>query len=629
MTKMLCHFAAILSLTLFLQQLESASAVALRQPKTEEFSVILKTWDNFHDDDVEDDGFENDVNHELRVQPEKTETSSRRGIFTSGFVKVFGKVGKYYSKASPWITPTAATLSLMNSVYRAFRGCCDTTRGCEYRDQFLAKKEHLGVLSKQADALELRASNLQDEVLGNARKYEEIYNKINDINNVLDVYISSLNPDINADLKTADGKILQAIKQKNRTENEMDYLQVHDMYESALETGFNVGFPLMGLLLSGGKGVYNYAKNKKAFESANKLQRKNAFKVKAPRTPTNIKAAMVRFGYAQAPKQLQQTKFTRFKDSMNVKFGKALKFTGKLWNVGSEVANIAGAAMMFYQIINTEMVCRKRAEEAKKALDEITKAEVLLNETISNITKAETEITETFNSVYGLLSAENVTIVLSKMKEMLETDSSNSQMTEVAIGIQRYINEIKLKPKPEVLYGIEERLIENLFKIPFTLRCYTTKVKIIRYVLQGCLAGSETVENLYKEGTTREDGNGNCVTKLGANYIDIQLLKQEVEAKMVEKNKERLCLANNVARGSRACQIKFKGASGVATDLDVSQEVAKVYLSKCPKGNIGMTKKDKAEACEFKAEDASLNEIVSIFGGKYDKATVQQALREC
>ncbi|EDO32162.1 predicted protein [Nematostella vectensis] len=265
---------------------------------------------------------------------------------------------------------------LTSAIFDAIQSCCGRLpKACEYRNEFIKMRTQVIEQSALADNLQLEAQNLQTWVETNIDRYSELKKELEDINREQDHILKAMDIDIEIILNNKTKDIMDAIKAKNNTRDELDYLQVSNMYESAIENAMNIGFPLLTLLISGGGVAYQFAKKSRAHEEVFELERRKAIRLKTP-------------PYAQIARRKTsliknfKTKYGQIKDRLNTKFGRSIRFVK---NIGLALS-IFSAAFDIYNVINQAKKCEEIRDDAKEARDTMAKALAKFDEAIQNIT---------------------------------------------------------------------------------------------------------------------------------------------------------------------------------------------------------------------------------------------------
>ncbi|XP_032227340.2 uncharacterized protein LOC5503161 [Nematostella vectensis] len=225
----------------------------------------------FLDSEDEDNADDQETGSNLVPQTPITQTSAKKN-----WIKNVYTVVKFTNAVT-------SAVSLTSAIFDAIQSCCGRLpKACEYRNEFIKMRTQVIEQSALADNLQLEAQNLQTWVKTNIDRYSELKKELEDINREQDHILKAMDIDIEIILNNKTKDIMDAIKAKNNTRDELDYLQVSNMYESAIENAMNIGFPLLTLLISGGGAAYQFAKKSRAHDEVFKLERRKAIRLKTP-----------------------------------------------------------------------------------------------------------------------------------------------------------------------------------------------------------------------------------------------------------------------------------------------------------------------------------------------------------
>ncbi|XP_048581372.1 uncharacterized protein LOC116604810 [Nematostella vectensis] len=514
---------------------------------------------------------------------------------------------------------TAASLgSTAFAIYQAIEGCCGRLpEACEYRNEFTNLKTQVEEKSALADNLQLEAKNLQVWVEKNIDKYSELYDELMDINREQDLYLESMDPKIETTLNSEEKNIMDAIKAKNNTRDELDYLEVSDMYESAIDNAINIGFPLLGLLVSGGVQVYKFAKRNRAQKEVFKLERKNAIRLKT--SPT-----------ARIAKQKTSlitsftTKYSKLKNRLNTKFARSIRIVRGISSAFTLALNLFTTGMSVYSVIASLKECEQRRDNAKEARDTTAKALANIDEAIKNITTSKEIMYSAFEEVRENLVAENLMKLLGDIKQVVDNTDPTPELIEAANGIENYRLNMPSDISPNQTYDHQINLIISLRQIPFTLSCYTQKVKMLTSILNGCRDGTKSFDDLYSDANELHGSDAReCERKIGAFYVTKETLKTELESVMKKENLSPVCRVNNPTTKSLACLKKNNGktAEDIAAEMGIDKDVIVPLLEDCPEEGLNPNQVD--QVCRLRPFFDN-NEVARILG--FDLAKVEEVV---
>ncbi|XP_032223602.1 uncharacterized protein LOC116604809 [Nematostella vectensis] len=563
----------------------------------------------------EDMANDQETGSNLVPQPPKTQSSTMKR--TAAWIKNVYKVVKCGSQFTNAATSLA---SLAFGIYQAIEGCCGRfPEACEYRDEFNNLKTQVEEKSVLADNLQLQAKNLQVWVENNIDKYSELYDELMDINREQDLYLESINPNIETTLNNEEKNIMDAIKAKNNTKEELDYLQVSDMYESAIDNAMNIGFPLLGLLVSGGFATYKYAKKNRAQKEVFKLERRNAIRLK---TSPDAKIAKRKTNLITSFK----TAYRQIKNTLNTKFARSIKIVKGLGKAFGIALGFFSSGMEIYSIISTLKECEKRRDNAKEARDFTAKALANFDEAIKNITTSKNIMYSAFEEVRKELVAEDLMKLLVDIKQVVDNTNPTPELIEAANGIENYRLNMPSDISPNQTYDHQINLIKSLRQIPFTLSCYTQKVKMLTSILNGCRDGTKSFDELYSDATSLFGSEARrCERKIGAFYVTKETLKTKLETVMKKENLSPVCRVNNPTTKSLACMKKSNGqtAEDIAAEMEIDKDVIMPLLEDCPEE--GLNPKQVEQVCNLRELlDGDNKQVASILG--FDLAKVKEVV---
>ncbi|XP_048577727.1 uncharacterized protein LOC116618315 isoform X4 [Nematostella vectensis] len=565
----------------------------------------------FLDSEDEDNADDQETGSNLVPQTPITQSSAKKSRIKNVYTVV--KYGAQFSNA------LTSTTSLAIAIYQAIEGCCGQfPKACEYRDEFIKMKTQVKEQSALADNLQREAENLQTWVKTNIDRYSELKKELEDINREQDNILKSMNIDIELTLNNKTKDIVDAIKAKNNTRDELDYLQVSDMYESAIENALNIGFPLLTLLISGGGAAYQFAKKSRAHEEVFKLERRNAIRLK---TPPNAQIARRKTSLIKNFK----TKYRQLKSRLNTKFSRSIRYVKNIGKAFDLALSIFSSAFAIYNVIDQAKKCEERRDDAKEARDTMAKALENFDEAIQNITTSKETMYSAFEDVRKELVAENLMNLLEDIKQVLDNADPTPELIEAANGIENYRLNMPKDISPNQTYKHQENLINSLNQVPFTLSCYTQKVKMLTSILNGCRDGTKSFDDLYSDATSLYGSEARkCERKIGAFYVTKETLKEEIEKVMKKENLSPVCSVNNPTTKSLACLKKNDGltAEDIAAEMEIDKDAIVLLLEDCPKE--GLNPKQKRQVCNLRKTIAK-NEIIADLL-EFDLAKVKEVV---
>ncbi|EDO32161.1 predicted protein [Nematostella vectensis] len=442
----------------------------------------------------------------------------------------------------------------------------------------------------------LWSENLQTWVKTNIDRYSELKKELEDINREQDNILKSMNIDIELTLNNKTKDIVDAIKAKNNTRDELDYLQVSDMYESAIENAMNIGFPLLTLLISGGAAAYQFAKKSRAHEEVFKLERRNAIRLK---TPPNAQIARRKTSLIKNFK----TKYRQLKSRLNTKFSRSIRYVKNIGKAFDLALSIFSSAFAIYNVIDQAKKCEERRDDAKEARDTMAKALENFDEAIQNITTSK----ETMYSV-------------ARRKSYLDL---------AHLGVVTWIHVRDSCQLPSVARRVVVFDDDNLRSVDFCADVFSAVfVKMLTSILNGCRDGTKSFDDLYSDATSLYGSEARkCERKIGAFYVTKETLKEEIEKVMKKENLSPVCSVNNPTIKSLACLKKNDGltAEDIAAEMKIDKDAIVLLLEDCPEE--GLNPKQKRQVCNLRETKAKNELIAGLL--EFDLAKVKEVARKC
>ncbi|XP_031573791.1 uncharacterized protein LOC116307653 [Actinia tenebrosa] len=545
----------------------------------------------------------NDDMDDLRLQPQKQQTSSRRGWINSVFkaVKFGGKVA----------TVTTSIAGLANSIFRAIAGCCtDFPDACTYRDEFLALKNKIAQKSQRADELEEDAQNIQVYTNYSINAFEDIIDQLNEIENTQEEFLSSISPEVSIALNTETSRIKKIIKEKNEKGEAVQFLEISSLYESALDNALSIGFPIVGLVIPFGQTIYKFAVKKKAASMTATVESETSVKLEDPKisSPHHKQGRTSR--WMSRGVTHYQARVKNIKQKLNQKFGKAVNIASNVYSGFKVALDYVSTGLNIYMIISSYESCKQRRDEAKKARDELLEASKYFDETEVKLNEAKSIMQQSFRFLRGNITHESTLGVIENIKTMVEGISSPSpELIQVAIDLQTFVVDIKEVGSLKGTYRLEENLIDALRKIPFTVKCYTNKVKMVKYVMDSCKEGISSFDDLYDKGKAlfdfgddkTSDSAENCARKIGFRYINKKDLSMGWKEVAKKGNFHELCLLNDKTKQETACGHLRDGydTKVIAEKMKITEDDAKALTKDCP-ATLELSPREKEQVCNLK-----------------------------
>ncbi|XP_048579471.1 uncharacterized protein LOC5516161 isoform X2 [Nematostella vectensis] len=537
-----------------------------------------KSKDALEDEDFSDEGEELEDVMELSPQTESTaQETSKRGWISKAFT-VFKTGGKVLSF-------TTSLASLGNAIYRAIEGCCgDFPEACRNKEEFDKLKVVIQEKSDKADRLQLEAQNLQVWTNYSINKYESILHELNQIADDQEEFLQSVSPELMIAMHNQTKKIMDFIKAKNASKESVDFTTVSGLYEDTIDSVMNVGMPLVTLMIPAGAKLWKYGRQKMAARRTAMIEDNTGTVLKIPKkSSAGYKTSKLGMFLATNKRRIQN-RITKIKTFLKTRYSRAYYIAGKIKEGAIAAGNYLNAALNIWMIITSRENCRVTCEKTKQARDDLRLAVTTFDEAIANITDA---------------------------KDIMET-------SEVARDIQSFLDRIKEEKTYEQTYNLEEMLLKALSKIPFSLSCYTNKVKTINYIVDLCKKGRASYDVLYDEAVSHFDSDDpsnahnplNCETKIGFRYIDKEDLRKAWQEMAEKDGFQQNCVLNDPSKKASACALKNEAydTEFIMNELGLTKEEVEGLIKNCPKPEL--SPRDRKVICKMKRRGLS-NDIIA------------------
>ncbi|XP_048581403.1 uncharacterized protein LOC116602237 [Nematostella vectensis] len=620
--------AFVLCVLVLLHEFAPAQLALIYRPGPQAFAEGLDIAQHKHeveeitDDDDDNDNDDSDVNHgdddsdKNDVERDESDISGyhdhiktgKRGNGLGSVVKYTIKVFSFAKKVIPTLVTIA---SLSNAIFRGIAGCCiDYPQACEGYEEAERLRQTLEEKSHQLDNMQLEAQNMQEWAESTSNKFTFVLFELNNIVDHSEYLVNAISPDINIGIANKTTEIKELVRRKNS--DELGFLEVESMYEDTIDTTINLAVPFFTAILPSLPGLVRFASNRlghrKAFELDENLN--NVLKKPPKSSPKFIESK----SWMAKTRNAISMKLQKFRKKIETKYTKAVRVVSTLANILSSVFEFVSTAYDIYGIVESAQGCYEKAKNLKQALKEFKKANRLMDEAISNATTSKAFIEKVWEDLHIAMASaplvkdlHEVRMTAQKLGGKANTFSNNVD----AIG--NYISNVAITRDYKGLHQLLEDLSIGLGSLPFTMTCYTNKVKMVEFVLRECERGSDTFSSLYSSGLNTFDSNAKeCRNTMGFTYIDEPTLTMAIEDKSKLNNFNTDCVLNSDLKKSQACLRKDEGYvnSDIAISLGVTEEQVEKLVEKCPKHAV--TPLEVKRICALRARMRSNDDIADI-----------------
>ncbi|KAK3728607.1 hypothetical protein QZH41_011687 [Actinostola sp. cb2023] len=435
-----------------------------------------------------------------------------------------------------------------------------------------------GKVASTVTSLAGLAKNIQVYINHNINAFEKILDELNEIHDEQETFLTSISPEVSIAINNQTAIIKKLIKEKSNLGSAVNFTTISSLYESAVDSALAIGFPLVGFVIPAAKKIYGFAKRRMAASSTAQVEVKTSTKLVDPPSKSRLGR------YISGGVKQYQAKVTSIKLRLNQRFGRAAKI-GKGIISGAKVAmSYFNAGLNIYMIIASHEACRAKQEEARKARDDLKQSLVHFEETERNLTIAKNVMEQSFQYLRGNITHESTLSVIADIKEMVEDMSGTSEdLVEVAVDIQHFLDNIKEDTSYKGTNRLEEQILTALKRIPFTLSCYTNKVKMLKYILNSCKKGKGSFDFLYDEARgyfdnddeDNPDSPQNCARWTGYRYVNKEDLLKVWRDEAKKHNVKENCVLNDPAKKDTACSFKKDGYE--AAEIGEKMKLTEVY----------------------------------------------------
>ncbi|XP_048581025.1 uncharacterized protein LOC125561232 [Nematostella vectensis] len=582
------RLVVFLCLLLFLQEFGPAHVAHVPRPKLRE-----------EDQDGSDSAEEHHPEHKENSNKEhekKYQNPSKRGF--GGLIKNGIKILKLGNQVLPKLVTVAA---ISNTVYRAIKGCChQNPKACSGHKEIERLRGDVERKANKLDEIELEAKNIQEYIESTSDKFAFVLFELNTIVDNAETFAGALTPDVAVALANETRKIKKLVREKDSTGDKLDYYEAQNMYLGKLQAALGLSIPIFGSIIPSIPGMINFAKKrlgiKKTFVLDHSLD--NALRKPPPSSP---KASALKSWMAKTKTAISK-KMDHYREKINTKYGGIKGIFKKVSDGLALVFGYVSTAYGIYNIVKSFEDCDAKERKVLKALEEFKKADATMDEAITNATKSKTILEKAWMELHKGLSEDALIKDLEEVKNVVASVSEKSQDLQDAVEkVQTYIDNVGSASSYQELYNLVQELANGLTSIPFTLSCYTNKVKMADYVLRGCKRGDDSFDALYDMGLSSFDTNAEeCKDKVGFTYLEKYSVHKGLEKMAREEGFDTDCVLNSPLRKTQACEYQNEGynADKIAEMLKLTLEQVKSLTEDCPKR--GLTPKDERTVCKMR-----------------------------
>ncbi|XP_032218732.1 uncharacterized protein LOC5518281 [Nematostella vectensis] len=503
------------------------------------------------------------------------------------------------------VTVVATTVETIYDI----AGCCGLgfKSLCNFEKDFDNRKKAVTARSKALDTKIKAGLKTKEEM-------EKVGNSLQATGKHIDRIITLQNEILDA----TNPKLREALKKKIdkiKNENDLDGMELgvidqklaplQQALKQSMSWGLGVGVPVVEKITT---SALKHAKITKIYKS-----------LKVP------KASSIFNGGSKAQKMLgfsDDAAKTFLKTTAKARFAatgtKAMKFM-KLMKGAGAVMSIVSIGLDLYSLISTFVECGRKQSQARDAMAKVEKAESDLTLDEQKFAQFEIELKKyDRDNLMPQVRKTELQDALDGVKSVFEyldkTVKRNWSVQECVDKIDSVKNILKTSNDHSVISSQLDDMNSNcLQKLEYTLTCKLDKVKIIKHVEDGCMAGSKTFSELFTEASNMFNGNSaECKNKHGQPYTSKDELKGMIGKSAQTKKYNPDCKMNDKTLQLLICAKKGKGVSSLVEEFKISASNVEEILKEC---NNDLSRKQMIEICQFRSYELSDEEIPPLVQG--------------